>query len=197
MSLQICTSEWMASGPQGTGFSPAWLPRIVAERFAGSAKDGEVSRAPDPVPVIDTMLTWTNTTGAWQDCRLVVHRASRSVITSNPNTVVLDDGVSWDVGQSPRAALPTVSADGVGARIKTTPNILNETIYGRLFNDWDDWTSIHTIGAVAAGETVDIRYQCALTTPGQWRGGSSPLHQSFARWARLLLWAAPLLEVTP
>lgn len=197
MSLQICTSEWMISNPRGTGLSAAWLPRIVSERFAESVKDGEVSRAPDPVPVIDVDLIWTNNTGAWQNCHLIVERAPRSIVTSNPNTIVLEDGVSWDVGVSPRAAVPISSGDGIGARIKTTPNILNETIYGRLFVDWDGWCSRYAIGTVADGETVQVRYQCTLTTPGSWRGGSSPLHQAHARWARLFLWAAPLLEVVP
>ncbi|WP_029926370.1 DUF7172 family protein [Nocardia otitidiscaviarum] len=197
MSLRICTSEWMISGPSGTGLAAAWLPRIAAEHFAVSSRDGQAARAPDAVPLIDADLIWTNTTGAWQDCHLTLHRAPRTIVTSNPNTLVLDDALAWDVGISPRAALPAAVGDGIGARIKTTPTQLNETIYSRLFNDWDDWISTHHIGSVANGETVHIRYQCLMTTPGEWRGGTSPMHQVHARWARLQLLAAPLLEVSP
>ncbi|MCM6774968.1 hypothetical protein NDR87_26345 [Nocardia sp. CDC159] len=195
MSLRICTSEWMISNLRGTDLAEAWLPRVAASRYATSARDGQINNAPDAVPLIDTDLIWTNTTGAWQNCHLGVHRAPRSIVTSNPNTVVLDDAVSWDIGTSPRAALPSAVGAGIGARVKTTPSQLNQTIYSRLFNDWDDWTSLENIGAVAAGETVHVRYQCLLTTPGEWRGGTSPLHQAHARWVRLRLLCAPLLEV--
>lgn len=195
MSLRICTSEWMISDLNGVDFAEAWLPRVAAVRFATSSKDGQIQNSPDPVPLIDTDLIWTNSTGAWQNCHLGIHRAPRSVITSNPNTVVLDDAWSFDIGVSPQAALPSAVGSGIGARIKTTPSQLNQTIYSRLFNDWDDWISMHQLGAVADGETVHVRYQCLLTTPGEWRGGTSPLYQALARWVRLRLFCAPLLEV--
>lgn len=197
MSLRICTTEMMLSTPTGTDLAAAWLPRIAAERYATSSGDGQVGHAPDPVPLIDTDLIWTNTSGAWQNVHLIIHRAPRSIVSGNANTVVLDDALSWDVGPSPNAPLPTAAASGIASRVKTTPASLGSQFhwYARLFADFDDWISIEHLGAVAAGETVQIRYQCVVSTPGEWRTGGRALQEAHARWVRLQLLAAPLLEV--
>ncbi|MGA6208071.1 DUF7172 family protein [Nocardia testacea] len=197
MSLKICTTEHMLATMRGLDFAQAWLPRIAAERFATSSADGQVGHAPDPVPVIDTDLIWTNSTGAWQNVHLITHRAPRSTVSGNANTVVLADALSWDIGLSPNAPLPTVTTDTIAGRLKTTPTLLGSQFhwYARLFNDWDDWQTIEHLGGVAAGETVQVRYQCLVSTPGEWRTGGSALQEAHARWVRLQLMAAPLLEV--
>lgn len=195
MSLRICTSEHMISTATGTGLSLAWLPHVAAERVAQSARDGAVSHAPDPVPLIDTDLTWTNNTGGLVNLHLQLRRASRTIITSNPNTVVLDDALSWDIGTNPNAPLPSVTANGIGSRLKKSPKAFGSTVYARVFADFDDWTTFEHLGAAGPDETVHIRYQCVLTTPGEWRLGDRPLHEAHARWARLSLFVAPLLEV--
>ncbi|MGI5216248.1 DUF7172 family protein [Nocardia sp. CA-290969] len=197
MSLKICTTEYMLSTQRGTDLAQAWLPYIPAERFATSSADGQVGQAPDPVPVIDTDLIWTNTSGAWQSLHLITHRAPRSIVSGNANTVVLSDAVSWDIGLSPNAPVPPVTTDGIAGRLKTTPTLLGSRFhwYARLFNDWDDWQTIDALGAIAAGETVQVRYQCVVTTPGEWRTGGNAMQEVNARWVRLQLLAAPLLEV--
>ena len=58
LSLKICTSEYMLSDPNGVGPSRTWYPRIVAERFLESTRDGKIDRAPDPVPMIEEGVIW-------------------------------------------------------------------------------------------------------------------------------------------
>lgn len=195
MSIPICSSEWMLSGPRGTGFADGWLPRIVGERFVTSTRDGEVQRAPDPVPFIEAELTWANNTGTDQQVWLGTHRAPRVVIAANPNTYALDDALSWDVAVSPNAPAPFAAENGVGARCQTTPFSSNQVGYTRLFRGWDDSVRTDEIGTVPAGETVHVRYAALYTTPGSWRAPNQALQVVRAYWVRLRLFAAP--EATP
>ena len=91
MSLRICTAEFMVSTNKGTEYSEGFLPRMVAERMATSGKDGGVDRAPDALPFIDTDLLWTNNSSDPQHLQMSVHRASRFLVASNPNTIVAVD----------------------------------------------------------------------------------------------------------
>ncbi|MCM6777944.1 hypothetical protein NDR87_31400 [Nocardia sp. CDC159] len=191
MSVTICSSEWMISGPRGTALADGWYPRIVAERFLTSTRDGDVARAPDPVPFIQGEVTWTNTTGAVQQCWIGTHRAPRVIVAANPNTYVLDDAISWDVALSPDAPAPFAAEDGVGARCQTTPFAANQVGYTRLFRGWDDSVRVDQIGDVPAGHTVHVRYAALYTTPGSWRAPNQGLQVVRAYWARLRLFAAP------
>lgn len=191
MSLSICTSAWMFTGPAGTGPNDAWYPRIVRERMLASSRDGSVERAPDPVPFIDGDLAWTNETSAVQVCVLLLHRAPRRMVAANPNTYALDDAISWDVGLSPNAPTPYAQNSGIGARAMNTPATVNQTYYGRLFRSWDSSVRREQIGEVEPGETVHVRYSALYTTPGSWRAPSQGLQVVRAYWAKLQLWAGP------
>ena len=195
MSLVICTSEWMVSAVTGTDVADAWMPRIVAERFAASTKDGSVDRAPDPVPIIDTETSWTNDTGTPQKVFLCTQRAPRLIVAANPNLYVLDDSISWDIGASPNAPTPYATKNGIGAQGKNTPFAVNQVYYGRLFRGWDDGQRWDNIGTVQDGQTVHVRYRALFSTPGSWRAPSQSLQVVRAYWARLRLWASP--EATP
>lgn len=191
MSLRICTAEFMASTSKGTGFAPSWLPRMVAERMASSSRDGTTERAPDGVPFIETDILWTNTTGDPLHLHMSLHRASRSLVTSNPNTVTIDDAYSFDVGVSPSAPIPAVTNNGFGARLKASRSTSTSVLFGRLFRDIPDWISNVDIGPIDPGESLHFRYRALYSTPGQWRTGTSSRHEMYARWARLRLWSAP------
>lgn len=191
MSIAICTSSWMSSGPAGTGFADGWIPREVAERFVTSSKDGDVNQAPDPLPFIDAELTWTNTTGCNQWVRLGTQRAPRVIVASNPNTYALDDAISWDVGLSPNAPAPYALENGIGARGQSTPFAVNQVGYTRLFRGWDDSMRYDVIGTVKPDESVHVRYQALYTSPGQWRAPSQALQTVRAYWVRLRLQAGP------
>ncbi|WP_412807732.1 hypothetical protein [Nocardia sp. SC052] len=195
MSVPICTSEWMLSSPTGTDVAAAWVPRIVAERFTTSTKDGAVERSPDPVPFIASELTWANTTGAQQRIWLEIHRPPRMIITSNPNSYVLDDAVSWDTGVAPVAPPPSATENGIGARISVTPVTVNQIAYTRFFRRWDSSNWWQSIGTLQPEEIVHTRYAALYSTPGSWRAPNNPLQVVRAYWVRLRLWATP--EATP
>jgi hypothetical protein len=181
----------MISSPLGTDLADSWMPRIVEERFATSTKDGSVDRAPDPVPFIDTEMSWTNDTGVQQKLIISMHRAPRTIVAANPNTYVLDDALSFDIGSSPNAPQPYATKNGIGLQGKNTPFALNQVYYGRLFRGWDDGIRFDNVGTILNGQTVHVRYSALFSTPGQWRAPSNPLQVVRAYWVRLQLWAYP------
>ena len=191
LSVQICTGEYLLSDSKGFGFSRSWLPQIVTERFATSTRDGTVDRAPDQVPFIDTNLVWTNTFTDPLHLSLTVQRAPRTLITSNPNLLVLDDAVSWDIGAAPSASAAVATHSGVGARIKFQRFSASNLFFGREFADFDDSVQYQDIGVINPAETVQVRYRCLFSTPGQWRVAIQPRHEASARFARLRLWSSP------
>lgn len=190
MSLPICSSEAMISGPAGTGFDGGWFPRLAAERFITSTRDGDVQRAPDPIPFIQGEITWTNT-GMDQHVWLWTHRAPRVIISTNPNMYALDDALSWDVAVSPNAPEPYASQDGVGARLQVTPPAQSQILGAKIFRAWDESMRVDDIGTVAEGETVHVRYSALFTTPGSWRVPAASGQLVRAYWVRLKLFASP------
>lgn len=193
MTVTVCTLEALISGPTGVEFSRGWLPSMVAERFVSSTKDGVVDRAPDPVTFIETDLTWTNNTDSVVHLQGQLHRGSRGIVTSNPNTVVLTDGFSYATGVSPHASVPDTTDWGFGGRLKTTSSAQASPRFSRLFLDADDSMVYVDMGSLAPGVSVHIRYACVLTTPQEWRVPNTPRHEAFARWARVRLFASPML----
>lgn len=194
-SVKVCTAEYMLSTDRGLEFAPNWLPRLVAERFVGSVKDGSVDRAPDPLPFIQADFSWTNTTPVSQHLHVGIHRASRSFVTTNPNTVAIDDAVSWEVAESPSAPRPSATYSGIGGRAQLTRPTNTEIQFAYLFGDRDDGVLNYEVGEVVPGFTLHFRYNCLYSTPGPWRVGEEPppRFEAFCRWVRLRCWAAPLL----
>lgn len=193
MSLKVCTAEFMLSQSSGTGAADSWFPRLVSERMATSGKDGNVDRTPDAIPFIDTDMLWTNTAAETQHLMMSIHRASRSLVASNPNTLTLDDAYTFDVGASPSAPTPAGTNQGFGSRVKVNRSTEAVVGFGRIFRDVPDWISYVDIGAIDPGDTVHFRYRALFSTPGEWRTANTPRHEMYARWARLRLWAAPWL----
>jgi hypothetical protein len=192
VSLKICTAEFMASDATGTGFTSAWLPTMATERMATSGKDGTVDRSPDQVPFIDAEILWTNSSSDPIHAMVSIHRAPRSLVTSQPNTVVLDDAWTWDIDDSPAAPTPYGTNSGVGIGLKTRQSF-EPAVYSRLFRDFPDMVSYQDLGEIPPGETLHFRYRCLFSTPGVWRAPVQPLHTASARWARLRLWTAPMI----
>lgn len=193
MSLRICTAEWMISDFMGTGFSQSWLPTLALERMLVSTRDGPVDRAPDPIPFIDGDMLWSNPYDDAIHAMVSVHRASRFLLTSNPNTLVLDDVWAWDVGVSPQAPIPTGNVAGFGIRQQQNRFAQTPMIFDRLFADIPDYISYVDIGEIDPGEAVHFRYRCLFSTPGNWRVPLQPRFEANARWARLRLWTAPMV----
>ena len=190
MSLRICTAEFMISEASGTGFSGGWLPTMVAEAFATSGKDGAVDRSPDQVPFIDTELIWTNSGKDPVYAMASIGKAPRSIVTSTPNLLVLDDAYSWDIAVSPSAPTPFGANNGVGERVQNQPTTL-AVGYLRYFRDFPDAVNYASLGTVDPGESVHFRYRCLFSTPGNWRAAVQPLFLAYARYARIRLWVSP------
>lgn len=190
MSLRICTAEFMVSESSGTGFSNAWTPSLVAESLIASGKDGAVDRSPDQVPFIDGEMLWTNASDDTVYAMASVGKAARSITTSTPNLLVLDDAYSWDIGISPAAATPYGANNGSGERVQNSPTTI-AVGYLRYFRDFPDAVTYMSLGAVDPGESVHFRYRCLFSTPGNWRAAVQPLFLAYARYARLRLWVSP------
>lgn len=190
MSLRICTAEFMVSESSGTGFSNAWIPNLVAESMVTSGKDGTVDRSPDQVPFIDGEMIWTNSYDDPVYAMASVGKAPRSITTSTPNTLVLDDAYSWDIGISPSAPTPFGANNGSGERIQNSPTTI-PVGYLRYFRDFPDAVNYVSLGTADPGESVHFRYRCLFSTPGNWRAAVQPLFLAYARYARLRLWVSP------
>lgn len=191
MSFAVCVNQHLRSDNRGTRFAPAWFPQLLAERFEGSKKDGKVEHTPDPIPQIDTTLAWTNNTDAAIWLWINLTRASRSIITSNTNMLLMQDALSWDIGLSPDAGLPQVGYGDIGIRIKKTPFASTELEFARYFTGHTDGMVWVQAGVISPGDSIEVRYQCLLSTPGQFRVWDSGIYDAKARWVRLQLWGAP------
>ncbi|QGH80041.1 hypothetical protein SEA_NHAGOS_30 [Gordonia phage NHagos] len=195
MSLKVCTAEYMISDTNGLGMSRAWFPRVVVEAFLGSTKDGEIQRAPDPVIMIEGDLSWFNNSADDQVVAVQVHRAPRSVTTTNPNTVVLHDAWSYDIGVSPTADAPSVMQDAFGGRLQVDRASVaaDDLQFGRLFIDGDDCQTYVAVGTVPSMQALHFRYLCAVQTPGTWTTpAENGRFEAQARWARLVALASPV-----
>ncbi|AYP70025.1 hypothetical protein I5G62_gp39 [Mycobacterium phage CRB2] len=199
MSLKLCTGEYMISDTAGLGPARTWLPRVVAEQFLESTKDGEIKLSPDPVTMIDGDLTWFNNSKDRQRVHVLVHRAPRSIIAQSPGTVVIHDAWSHQIGASPEADFPSVIADTFGGRLQIDrASVAADDIqFGRLFLDGDDSQVWVDLGVVPPRQSFHFRYLAAVQTPGIWivPGSNSdvtPRNEAYARWTRLSALASPV-----
>lgn len=193
MSLKLCCAEFMVSDSNGTGFANSWLPQPLTEAMLASTKDGTVDDSPDQVPFIDGGLTWENTSDDPIYLFMMIRRASRSLITSDPNKVVLDDAWAWDMGLSPNAAVPYAAYNGIGIWGKMSPSTHPILQYAHYFADRADWVSYEQIGACQPGWTLQFNYRALFSTPGTWRTAITPKHECWARYAQLRLFGKPYL----
>ncbi|EHI13132.1 DUF7172 family protein [Mycolicibacterium thermoresistibile] len=196
MTVKPCTAEYMLSTVDGMGMRRNWFPRVVAERFLGSTKDGPISRAPDPVTMIDGDVTWHNNSRDPQMVAVQVNRAPRTIVAQNPSTVVIHDAWSFATGVSPVADYPSIVQDAFGGRAQVDrPETRGEDLrFGRLFIDGDSSQSWVPIGELAPQRSLHFRYLCAVQTPGTWTAPTEyePRYEAHARWARLLVFAGPI-----
>lgn len=196
MSIKVCTAEGLLSTVDGMDLSRSYFPRIVAESFLESTKDGPIQRAPDPVTMIDGDLTWFNNSSDAQMVTVQVIRAPRTIVAQSPSTVVIHDAWSWAVGASPTADYPTIIQDAFGGRVQLDrQEVAAEDLrYGRFFADGDSAQSWVPIGRVEPMESLHFRYLAAVQTPGAFTAPSEyePRWEAAARWTRLLALAAPV-----
>ena len=196
MTLKPCTSDYMIATVRGLGLRRNWFPSIVAEQFLESTKDGEISRAPDPVTMIDGDLTFLNNSPDPVSCIVQIIRAPRSVVAQSPNTVIINDSWSFAVGSNPTAEFPTVVQDTMGGKMQLDrPSAAAADLqYGRFFFDTDRSQAWEHIGVLDPQEQLHFRYVASVQTPGIWTAATEfePRWEAHARWARLLCFATPV-----
>lgn len=196
MSIKVCTSEYMLSTVNGLDMRRNWFPAVVAERFLESKKDGQITRSPDPVTMIDGDLTYFNNTPDPVFMTVQVIRAPRSIVAQNPGTVVIHDAWSWAVGRSPTADFPSVIQDAFGGRVQIDrpENAADKLLYARFFADGDSSQAWVNIGQLESGDSLHFRYLAAVQTPGVWTSPSEfePRWEAQARWTRLLAFSMPV-----
>lgn len=195
MSLKVCTSEFLLSTVDGMGFRRGWFPRIVAEQFLESTKDGKISRSPDPVTMIDGDVTYYNNNPDPQTVVVQVQRAPRSIVAQSPSTVVIHDAWSKATGLRPTADYPSVTQDAFGgsAQIDRESAAAKNLKYGRIFIDGESSQAWVPCGVLAPRESLHFRYVCSVQTPGVWTAPSEfeARWEAHALWARLLVFAGP------
>lgn len=196
MSIKVCTAEYLLSTVEGMDLRRTWFPRVVAERFLESTKDGEIARCPDPVTMIDGDLSYYNASADAQWLTLQVMRAPRSIVAQNPSTVIIHDAWSWAVGVNPHADRPSVMQDSFGGRVQIDrPEVQPEKLrFGRFFADGDSTNAYVTIGEITPGRSLHFHYQASVQTPGTWTAPTEfePRWEAYARWARLVAIASPV-----
>lgn len=195
--MKVCTSEVMLSTVAGLGMAKCWFPRVVAEAFLESTKDGDIKLSPDPVTMIDGDLTWYNDTFGDQYVWVSVHRAPRSIVAQSPATVVIHDAWSFKVGASPSADYPSVVQNTFGGRLQfdradVAPDDLQYARYFLGADDSHDWVNV---GIVPAGQSLHFRYLAAVQTPGVWTEPTQfdARWQASANWCRLQALGTPVL----
>lgn len=195
MSIKVCVAPNLISTVNGIGLARTWFPRIVKEAFLESTKDGEIERSPDPVTMIEGDLTFFNNSDA--DLQMWVHvlRAPRSIVTTNPVTVVIHDSWSWAVGVNPQADYPSVNQDSFGGKLQIDKASTSgeDLKFGRYFLDGDDCETSVDIGLVPAMESLHFRYRAAVQTPGVWTTPTetTPMYEAKAFWTRLQAFTIP------
>lgn len=198
-SLKVCTAEYLISDANGIGVRKTFLPRVVAEQFLESTKDGEIKLSPDPVTMIDGDVTWFNNSPDPQRVAVSVHRAPRMIVAQSPSTIVIHDAWSSQIGRSPQADYPSVIQDTFGGRIQIDrPSVAaNDIQFGRFILIGDDSIRWVDIGVVPPKQSFHFRYLAAVQTPGTWTipGNDSdvvPRWEAYARWTRLTAMARAL-----
>lgn len=199
MSIKVCTSEHVISTTAGMAMRRTWFPSYLKGAYLLSTKDGEIQRSPDPVTMIEGDLAFYNNSPAALDVWVTVQRAPRSIVTTQPGTVILQEAYTFDVGIDPSAEEPSVFRDAFGGKMQTDKAATSgkDLKYGRYFLDDLDSLVKVPCGTVPAEQGLHFRYICAVQTPGVWTTPTEepPRYEANARYVRLFADSLPVLEV--
>lgn len=196
-SVKPCTGVYMLSTVEGMGMRRHWYSGPpVKEVTLPSTKDGEITRSPDPVTMIEGDLTWFNNTPDDLMVNIQIVRAPRSIVAQNPSTVVIQDAWTWAKGLDPRAEYPSVMQDGFGGRaqINRPETSAKELKFGRYFRDGDKSTAREHIDLLPSRHLLHFRYIAAVHTPGTFTTPTEfdPRYEAHARYTKLRLYAGPV-----
>lgn len=200
MSIKVCTSDHIVSTTAGMGMRRSWLPGYLKGSYLLSTKDGEIERSPDPVTMIEGDLSFYNGSGGPREVWVSVQRAPRSIVTTQPATVILQEAYTFDIGVDPSAEEPSVFRDAFGGKMQTDKAATSgkDLKYGRYFLDDLDSLVKVPCGVVPVGQGLHFRYICAVQTPGVWTTPTEepPRYEANARYVRLIADSLPAMEGT-
>lgn len=196
----ICIDENLTTDDVGLPRLQRWsVPRPVVDVRVQSGGDGRLTRPEISLPgkkMIDRTVEWVNDTPLEQPVRIVVTRASRSILTSNPNAIQVRDRWTYAIDSEPEEPVTTSIFNGqFGGAVDFGTNSVSEPEPGRLWlwagtNREDEWIS----PLLAPGSKLKMWYQCYVWTPPPWSNNAnknSPEHEVYVNWARLQLIAYP------
>lgn len=194
--LKVCTTDYLKSTTRGVEYSELhFYARLLDSFLTATKQDDAVQHVPDPLPVIQGRLNYTNANAVPVKLILEIRRASRAMLVGNTNMIRLRDSVSWDFGTTAEAIPPSFSTDyGAAAlRTKKTPfSFKSATEYYVGISWWGASYNLVDLGTIPAGHTSDIQYECLLDTPNEFRpwdnGKAQEKFGVKARYAQLLLW---------
>lgn len=196
----VCIDQNMTVDDVGLPrFQPWAVPRLVACERVQSGGDGRLTRSLTGQPgrlMLDKQVNWLNDTPLEQPVLIRVVRASRSILTSNPNVIQVRDRWTYAIDGEPDMPITTSVYDGhFGGGVDFGSNSVAEPQPGRLWlwsdtNTTDKWVS----PMLKPGQQLNVWYQCYAWTPPPWSNNAnknSPAHEVYVNWTRLELIAFP------
>jgi hypothetical protein len=190
-----------------TGASPTVLgiqkwsaPRIVLDQTFNSTGDGTISAAITTLPgklAIDSgVLSWTSDSPLPLSIRIVVNRAYRDLVNSNPNAIQVRDVWNYAVsGNTPRAPDPTSlfnsqwgGSQDLGTNSSAVP-YLGLTYLATDPQMTEDWYP-----GLVAGDTFKMWYRAYIWTPPPFSNNANNGTLTMScniRSTRIQLWAFP------
>jgi hypothetical protein len=198
---EVCTSRNLDVTSGVLGLEPWSVPRMVSQVVANSGADGSISSSglisqPGRL-LISATQSWVSDSSLPLMMRLVVSRAYRSMVVSNPNAVQMWD--SWNVAvdatpRDPDSYNLVNSLCTLGFDVGT--NNVAQPYAGVISQDYpatasEEWFTL------PPGSTLNVKYRCYVWTPPPWSNNAnanSPSHSASARSTTLRLWAFPTAD---
>lgn len=196
----VCIDENLTTDDAGRLRLQSWaVPRPVVNVRVQSGGDGRLLKPEIATPgklLISKQVSWTNDTPLEQPVLIKVTRASRSMLTSNPNALQVRDRWTYAIDADPDDPVTTSIFNGqFGGAIDLGTNSVAEPQPGRLWlwagtNTAEEWIS----PMLAPGSTLKLWYKCYVWTPPPWSNNAnknSPEHEIYVNWSRIELIAYP------
>lgn len=193
----VCIGEGLTTDEAGQlRVQPYTVPRPVSDGRALASGDGALGQVINLPGLLrlNYAASWRNDTPVPQGIKIMVVRASRSIVTSNPNAVQFRDRWTWAVDRPPSRPVVTTQHNGrVGAGLDLQTNTVGEPLPGVLWT-WEDTNCVEEWlpRELQPGQQVNVWYQAYVWTPPPWSNNAnknSPRHEARANWVRVILWA--------
>lgn len=198
---EVCVGRNLDITAPALAMEPWSVPRMVSQVSGNSAGEGAIASSglvnqPGRL-MVDLSMSWTSDSPIDLMMRFQVFRAYRTIITSNPNMVQIWDSWNWAIDKpalTPNSYNLVNSLCTLGIDWGTDNNA--QPYAGKFTNDFpatasEEWYTL------PAGKTLNIKYQSYCWTPPPWSNNANantPVHEAYARSAKLRLWAFPTAD---